>query len=164
MIAVFDTNIVIDTLNGIDQADTEYEHVLISRITWMEVLVGVQGDAALVRDFLSTHGGRGGCSNSPKPNFLKIAGRSETACLNPAKRYNREKFPLSIRFFGDGCGVSDEAFHRRADGTRGHLLFYHYRFFFYSRRKRCKYETPFTVRHSCWNQLYHDSCASHYTS
>ena len=43
MNAVFDTNIVIDALNGVSEADDEYaryERVLISRITWMEVLVG----------------------------------------------------------------------------------------------------------------------------
>ena len=43
MIAVFDTNIIIDALNGVAAADAEYsryERVLISRITWMEVLVG----------------------------------------------------------------------------------------------------------------------------
>lgn len=42
MIAVFDTNIIIDALNGVAAADAEYsryERVLISRITWMEVLV-----------------------------------------------------------------------------------------------------------------------------
>ena len=57
MIAVFDTNIVIDALNGVEQADTEYnrcERVLISRITWMEVLVGAEGDDAELRDFLET--------------------------------------------------------------------------------------------------------------
>ncbi len=55
MIAVFDTNIVIDALNGLSKADTEYrryERVLISRITWMEVLVGAQEDDAMVRSFL----------------------------------------------------------------------------------------------------------------
>jgi predicted nucleic acid-binding protein len=58
MIAVFDTNIVIDALNGVTEADTEYnryERVLISRITWMEVLVGAEGDDAELRDFLETH-------------------------------------------------------------------------------------------------------------
>ncbi len=58
MIAVFDTNIVIDALNGVADADREYrryERVLLSRITWMEVLVGVQGDDAELRDFLGTH-------------------------------------------------------------------------------------------------------------
>jgi len=58
MIAVFDTNIVIDALNGRPEADAEYsryERVLISRITWMEVLVGAQEDDAPVRDFLATH-------------------------------------------------------------------------------------------------------------
>jgi len=58
MIAVFDTNIVIDALNEIEDADTEYsryERVLISRITWMEVLVGAEGDDSELRDFLETH-------------------------------------------------------------------------------------------------------------
>ena len=58
MIAVFDTNIVIDALNGVAEADAEYsryERVLISRITWMEVLIGAEGDDAELRDFLETH-------------------------------------------------------------------------------------------------------------
>jgi predicted nucleic acid-binding protein len=58
MIAVFDTNIVIDALNGLSEADAEYgryERVLISRITWMEVLVGAQDDDVQLRDFLETH-------------------------------------------------------------------------------------------------------------
>ena len=58
MIAVFDTNIVIDALNGLPEADAEYgryERVLISRITWMEVLIGAQDDDAQLRNFLETH-------------------------------------------------------------------------------------------------------------
>jgi len=58
MIAVFDTNIVIDALNGLPEADDEYaryERVLISRITWMEVLLGAEEDDAQLRDFLETH-------------------------------------------------------------------------------------------------------------
>ena len=58
VIAVFDTNIVIDALTGIAEADTEYnryERVLVSRITWMEVLVGAEGDDADLRDFMETH-------------------------------------------------------------------------------------------------------------
>src|SRR3989304_2210951 len=58
MIAVFDTNVVIDALNGLPAADAEsgrYERVLISRITWMEVLVGAQDDDVQLRDFLETH-------------------------------------------------------------------------------------------------------------
>ncbi len=57
MNAVFDTNIVIDALNGVSAADTEYgryERVFIRRITWMEVLVGAPEDDAQVRDFLET--------------------------------------------------------------------------------------------------------------
>jgi len=58
MLAVFDTNIVIDALNGVTKADTEYnryERVLISRITWMEVLIGAEEDDSELRDFLETH-------------------------------------------------------------------------------------------------------------
>ncbi|MCL5611976.1 MAG: type II toxin-antitoxin system VapC family toxin [Chloroflexi bacterium] len=58
MIAVFDTNIVIDALNGVAKADDEYnryERVLISRVTWMEVLIGAEGDDSELRDFLETH-------------------------------------------------------------------------------------------------------------
>ena len=58
MIAVFDTNIVIDALNGVAKADDEYsryERVLISRITWMEVLIGAEGDDSEIRDFLESH-------------------------------------------------------------------------------------------------------------
>ncbi len=58
MIAVFDTNIVIDALKGLSEADDEYsryERVLISRITWMEVLVGAQDDAVQLREFLDAH-------------------------------------------------------------------------------------------------------------
>lgn len=57
MIAVFDTNIVIDALNGVLETNDEYsryDRVLISRITWMEVLIGAQGDDAELRDFLET--------------------------------------------------------------------------------------------------------------
>lgn len=57
MIAVFDTNIVIDALNGVAEADAEYtryERVLLSRVTWMEVLVGAEGDDSDLRDFLGT--------------------------------------------------------------------------------------------------------------
>lgn len=58
MIAVFDTNIVIDALNGVAEADAEYsryERVLISRVTWMEVLIGMEDDDSELRDFLDTH-------------------------------------------------------------------------------------------------------------
>jgi predicted nucleic acid-binding protein len=58
MIAVFDTNIVIDALNGISEADTEfdmYERVVISRITWMEILVGEKESDRQLRDFLEDH-------------------------------------------------------------------------------------------------------------
>lgn len=45
MKAVFDTNIVIDLLNGILEANKEvgrYSQVAISRISWIEVLTGVR--------------------------------------------------------------------------------------------------------------------------
>lgn len=58
MNAVFDTNILIDALDGIKEANEEYaryESVFISLITWMEVLVGAPENDAQVRDFLSEH-------------------------------------------------------------------------------------------------------------
>lgn len=57
-IAVFDTNIVIDALNGLEQADEEYQRyqqVYISLITWMEVMVGVKEGDSLTVDFLRTY-------------------------------------------------------------------------------------------------------------
>ena len=57
MNAVFDTNIVIDALNGFDEANTEYsryERVFISRMTWMEILVGERENEPTLRDFLET--------------------------------------------------------------------------------------------------------------
>jgi hypothetical protein len=54
-IAVFDTNIVIDALNGLEQADKEYQRyqqVYISLITWMEVMVGAKEGDRLTEDFL----------------------------------------------------------------------------------------------------------------
>ncbi len=57
MIAVFDTNIIIDALNGIEKASQEYnryDEVLISRITWMEVLVGAEDNDLRVREFLES--------------------------------------------------------------------------------------------------------------
>ena len=58
MKVVFDTNILVDYLNGIPAARNEleqYEEVGISMVTWMEVLAGTE-DAAeetITRDFLS---------------------------------------------------------------------------------------------------------------
>ena len=58
MKVVFDTNILVDYLNGIPAARNEleqYEEVAISMVTWMEVLAGTE-DAAeetITRDFLS---------------------------------------------------------------------------------------------------------------
>ena len=48
----------IDALNGVEEADAEFnshERVLISRVTWMEVLIGAEGEDAEVRDFLENH-------------------------------------------------------------------------------------------------------------
>lgn len=58
MTAVFDTNIVIDALNGLKVADDEYrryDKVLISRITWIETMVGAADNEATVRDFLDKY-------------------------------------------------------------------------------------------------------------
>lgn len=56
MKVLFDTNILIDYLNGIDAAREEiaaYPHPMISTITWVEVMVGSQIDEEVaVRQFL----------------------------------------------------------------------------------------------------------------
>jgi predicted nucleic acid-binding protein len=47
--AIFDTNIVIDLFNGVDQARVEIESYrvrAISIVTWIEVMAGVQGQEA----------------------------------------------------------------------------------------------------------------------
>ncbi|MDB5840820.1 MAG: PilT protein [Herminiimonas sp.] len=55
--ALFDTNILIDYLNGIRQAKLEldrYSNKAISLITWMEVMVGATPESeAVVRGFLA---------------------------------------------------------------------------------------------------------------
>ena len=58
MKAVFDTNILVDYLNGVPAAKREleqYEEVSISVVTWMEVLAGVEGieEETVTRSFLS---------------------------------------------------------------------------------------------------------------
>ena len=62
MKALLDTNILVDYLQGVEAARTElgrYRKPLISRITWMEIMVGVEpgGEAAAVtRAFLDGFG------------------------------------------------------------------------------------------------------------
>jgi predicted nucleic acid-binding protein len=54
--ALFDTNILIDFLNGIEAAREEialYDNKAISPITWMEVMVGAGEDAPRIKTFLS---------------------------------------------------------------------------------------------------------------
>ena len=58
MKAVFDTNILVDYLNGIAAASREierYEEIAISVVTWMEVLAGADDaeEEAITREFLS---------------------------------------------------------------------------------------------------------------
>ncbi len=58
MKAVFDTNILVDYLNGVASAKREmdqYEEITISIITWMEVLAGTENEneEAVTRSFLS---------------------------------------------------------------------------------------------------------------
>lgn len=57
MKALFDSNILIDYLNGIEAAQTEFDHYktcAISIITWMEVMTGSDADnAAITRGFLA---------------------------------------------------------------------------------------------------------------
>src|SRR6266446_404341 len=58
MKGVFDTNILVDYLGGEGRSETtlrNYEEKIISRITWMEVLIGASNptDESRVRSFLS---------------------------------------------------------------------------------------------------------------
>ncbi len=58
MKAVFDTNILVDYLNGVPAAKREleqFEEVSISVVTWMEVLAGAEGneEETITRSFLS---------------------------------------------------------------------------------------------------------------
>ena len=57
MKALFDTNIIIDYLNGVNKASQEidqYETGLISPITWMEVMVGAddENQSKIIKAFL----------------------------------------------------------------------------------------------------------------
>lgn len=59
MNAVFDTVILIDYLNRVPQAATEFEHydrITISMVSWIEVMVGVRtaAEETLAREFLQT--------------------------------------------------------------------------------------------------------------
>ncbi len=62
MKALLDTNILVDYLQGVESAREEiarYRKPLISRITWMEIMVGVEPDseeAVLTRSFLEGFG------------------------------------------------------------------------------------------------------------
>ena len=55
--ALFDTNILIDYLNGVEQAKTEldkYSDKAVSVITWMEVMVGATPETeGIIRGFLN---------------------------------------------------------------------------------------------------------------
>lgn len=57
MKALFDTNVLIDYLNGVEAAREEisrYDNPMISPITWMEVMVGTSDvEQGTVRSFLS---------------------------------------------------------------------------------------------------------------
>jgi predicted nucleic acid-binding protein len=58
MKAIFDTNVLVDYLNGIPAASREldhYEEIAISIVTWMEVLAGADDadEEAVMREFLS---------------------------------------------------------------------------------------------------------------
>lgn len=56
--ALFDTNVLIDYLNGIEQAQAEltrFTDKAISQITWMEVMVGATSDTdTSIRRFLAS--------------------------------------------------------------------------------------------------------------
>jgi len=59
--AVFDTNVLIDYLNGVEKARQEidrYQERAISVITWIEVMVGARNEEeeGVIRDFLDAFG------------------------------------------------------------------------------------------------------------
>jgi hypothetical protein len=88
MKAVFDTNILVDYLNGIDRAVDElqhYSHRLISQITWMEIMVGCRTakEEKAVRGFLETF--------DVVPLEAKVA---ESAVM--LRRSNRLKLPDAV--------------------------------------------------------------------
>jgi hypothetical protein len=88
MKAVFDTNILVDYLNGMDRAVEElqhYSHRLISQITWMEVMVGCRTaeEEKTVRGFLETF--------DVVPLEAKVA---ESAVM--LRRSNRLKLPDAV--------------------------------------------------------------------
>jgi hypothetical protein len=85
--AIFDTNIVIDLFNGVDQARVEIESYrvrAISIVTWIEVMAGVQGqEAKAAREALD--------------DFMVIALTQEIAERAASERRNRRlKLPDTI--------------------------------------------------------------------
>ena len=97
MKAVFDTNILVDHLNGVDEARGELERFaepLISVITWTEVMVGVtKEDEASVQKFF---------------NRFQIVGLSkEIAALGVSlRKHHRLKLPDAVVYAtarAEGC-------------------------------------------------------------
>lgn len=87
MKAIFDTNILIDYLNGFTEAKAElsrYDERLISVITWMEVMVGTNAESeAAVGRFLN--------------NFRVVGLAGEVAWLGVSlRRAHRLKLPDAI--------------------------------------------------------------------
>lgn len=84
---LFDTNILIDYLNGVELAKAEldrYANKAISLITWMEVLVGVTpATDAIIRNFLNDF------------ERLPIDARVSEAAVELRKKY-RIKLPDAI--------------------------------------------------------------------
>jgi len=76
-----------------------------------ELSLAVYTEAVLAGTHVSVQNSISGTSEI----FYKYASEAQLEFISPITR------------LGGCCGVSDEAFHRRADGTRGHLLFCHYR-------------------------------------
>ncbi len=97
MKAVLDTNILIDHLNGVDEARREletYTEPLISVITWMEIMVGVnQEDKASVQKFFNY--------------FRTVALSTEVATLGVSlRRRYRLKLPDAVVYAtarAEGC-------------------------------------------------------------
>lgn len=87
MKAVFDTNILIDYLNGVSEAAAElsqYGERLVSIVTWMEVMVGAaQEQKEVVQRFLN--------------NFRVVSLDAEVAALGVSlRREQRLKLPDAV--------------------------------------------------------------------
>ncbi|MGH7885011.1 MAG: type II toxin-antitoxin system VapC family toxin [Thermodesulfobacteriota bacterium] len=88
MKAVFDTNILIDYFNGVDNARNEldlYDDKLISIITWIELMVGTNTDneSKFIKSYLKSF------------NVVSIENKIASKAVK-IKKYNKIKLPDAL--------------------------------------------------------------------